>query len=700
MADEDEDFGQGDKPADEQDFGQGDKPAEDFGEGDKPAERAWSDVPLEAVKNIPSSAYHLGEGIYQTVAHPIETAQNLGAIGGGVLQYLGAMGGEEYKPYAAAVGQMLKDRYGGTDAIKNALATDPVGVAADVSMILSGGAMAAGRVPSLAGALSQAARYTDPLAAAGRVAGAVGRGVGRTAAEMAGVTTHVGPEPFMQAAKAGYEGGQAGKEFRENVTGRAPASEAVEEAGQAVEGLQRKRAAEYQAGMTQKIDPLRRQLNLNQLGRALQDITRDQVYRSPTTGQQFVTNKATEKVRNQIFDKVSEWAAIGDRSPSSLDALKKAIYDIRDTTQYGTPERLVTQRASNAINQTLKKAVPDYAEIMSGYQKASQDLHALQTELSLSPEKIDAGRIDTALRKLQSTLRNNVNTSFTRRRELAQFLVDNGAPNLMYKLAGQALQPYAPRGLGRLGLQIGSEMVGILGLTGLAPAAIAPMVAAAITSSPRLMGEASYLGGRAAGIGARAAQRLPGGLGRPTAAVGRLQRTSEGLPFYQAQEQEEEPSADRAPMRRDGGAVDAPGSERTRRKVQAASLEPRSGLDASRQLPEQEERQDPSIDTLKSRFGTWQYDPSDRGYRPRDYDPEPDAPTIRPGTPMWGEPYKLQLADGGTVKKTKAAVHYEKPSQHKGQRCMICSMFRRPNGCTAVDGHIYPTGWCELFDRK
>jgi hypothetical protein len=82
---------------------------------------------------------------------------------------------------ARQFGGQMADRYGTRDAIYNTLATDPVGFAADMSTLLSGGASVAGRAGKVgtAGVLNKMAQATNPvnvLKPAGRaVAKAAGR---------------------------------------------------------------------------------------------------------------------------------------------------------------------------------------------------------------------------------------------------------------------------------------------------------------------------------------------------------------------------------------------------------------------------------------------------------------------------------------------------------------------------------------------
>ncbi len=57
------------------------------------------------------------------------------------------------------------------------------------------------------------------------------------------------------------------------------------------------------------------------------------------------------------------------------------------------------------------------------------------------------------------------------------------------------------------------------------------------------------------------------------------------------------------------------------------------------------------------------------------------------------EDFSMALA-----KRTKAAVNYT-PRAAQHQRCDDCRHFRKPSGCTLVEGHIAAAGWCKLFER-
>jgi hypothetical protein len=145
-----------------------------------PARRnyAASEVPVEFVKNIPSSATETAKGIYHAVTHPIDTVKTLTqAVIGGVYNVLPESAQKYWKDVsvnpellnenikiANAMGGMYKDRYGDFEKIKRTFAEDPVGAASDLSMIFTGGAMATAKVPVVGAALKTAAAVTNPLA--------------------------------------------------------------------------------------------------------------------------------------------------------------------------------------------------------------------------------------------------------------------------------------------------------------------------------------------------------------------------------------------------------------------------------------------------------------------------------------------------------------------------------------------------------
>lgn len=50
-------------------------------------------------------------------------------------------------------------------------------------------------------------------------------------------------------------------------------------------------------------------------------------------------------------------------------------------------------------------------------------------------------------------------------------------------------------------------------------------------------------------------------------------------------------------------------------------------------------------------------------------------------------------------KASKAEAKYQ-GHPHKGQRCDHCTMWRPPQGCSAVAGTIAAEGWCSFYKRS
>jgi hypothetical protein len=149
------------------------------GSGIPKQRRSFSDVPGEALANVGTSAANFYKGLITAITNPVQTVSGALDVGAGALQNLlpkelvDLVNQIDNKPEAAkravdaanAVGGFYKDRYGSIDALKNTLATDPVGAAADLSTLFTGGASATARVaPTTSKVLTTAAKYTNPLA--------------------------------------------------------------------------------------------------------------------------------------------------------------------------------------------------------------------------------------------------------------------------------------------------------------------------------------------------------------------------------------------------------------------------------------------------------------------------------------------------------------------------------------------------------
>ena len=136
---------------------------------DKPLN--WSDVPLEAAKNIPSSAYNVVKGLASIPvgvvksALPYATQGPFGAPAAMVTDAANAIYNDPgmLKRFGQSAWNGLVNRYGSEEAIKKTIATDPVGFALDASMLYGGVENLASKVARGAGDVAKAADVSKPF---------------------------------------------------------------------------------------------------------------------------------------------------------------------------------------------------------------------------------------------------------------------------------------------------------------------------------------------------------------------------------------------------------------------------------------------------------------------------------------------------------------------------------------------------------
>lgn len=138
-----------------------------------------TEVPVEAVKNLPESAGKFVGGVVQAVTSPLQTLTGILDAGAGALRnslpqgVVNFIDRFEVDPEAAqravqtanAIGGMYKDRYGSYEGIKRTFAEDPVGAAADLSTLLTGGGAAATKLGATqtGAALSRTGAAINPM---------------------------------------------------------------------------------------------------------------------------------------------------------------------------------------------------------------------------------------------------------------------------------------------------------------------------------------------------------------------------------------------------------------------------------------------------------------------------------------------------------------------------------------------------------
>ena len=448
---------------------------------------------LQAGTNAPRSLYNLGKDVVTAVTSPIDTLTGLAELTMGVFQNLTPLDLQKSfgaspddvkrtKEMANAVGQFYKDRYGSIDGAKRAFAQDPAGVLADASTVLGVGAVATpAKLAKTTSGLKTAAAAVDPLNLAVKGSVAATKFGANRAADVLGLMTGAGSTPIKEAAKAGVIGGERAKTFRQNIQGSVEMTDALDAAKANLAKMQSDKQAMYRSNM-QVIKNDATVLDFADVDSALADAQKLVSYK----GQ--VKNEAAAAKLAEAQKRVDDWKTLDPaefHTPEGMDALKQSVGDILESIPF-------EQKAARAavgdvyakIKKTISKQAPSYEKVMREYTLASENIREIERSLSLGKK----ASVDTAMRKLQSLTRDNVNTNYGQRAKLAKQLEEAGGQDFMPALAGQALQSFTPRGIQQ----------GVSSLTGLGAFSVGGLPAAlgtAAASSPRLVGESAYLSG-------------------------------------------------------------------------------------------------------------------------------------------------------------------------------------------------------------
>ena len=480
----------------------------------------YGEMLRQAVVNAPASAgqfvKNTASGLYEAATSPVQTVSGLmDAAAGGLQNALPKSVTDfinqfETNPEAAqravtaanAVGGAVKERLGSVENIKKTIATDPVGFVGDLSLLLTGAgaavrgpAMVAGAVArklpaagnvastmsNVADKLSTAANVTNPINAMVKAPGMAYDLAGALTKQGLSLKTGVGTEPITQAVKAGREGNTT---FLENMRGQVPITQVLDDAKTNLAQMNLDKQKDYRSGMV-NIQNDKSVLDFAGIDKAVKDAENMAYFKGK------VKDKTAATVLDNIKAKISDWKKSDPaefHTPEGMDNLKQSLWE--DFGKLGMEEKTAYSAGKqiyDAVKNQISTQAPEYSKVMKNYSEASDQIKEIERALSLG----NKASADTAMRKLQSLMRNNVNTNYGQRLELAKQLEAMGGNQIMPALAGQALSEWTPRGLQRA--TTGPEA--FLAYSAGGPALAALDLAA---SSPRLVGEAAYKYGQMA----------------------------------------------------------------------------------------------------------------------------------------------------------------------------------------------------------
>jgi len=414
------------------------------------------------------------------------------------LSKLGIVDSKDKEELVDAMGDYLSGRYGSTDAFMNSLRTDPAGVTSDIAGIVTGGASIAAKAPGKVGQIAkqveEASSYVDPVNVVGRAGEKVLDATGMVAKNALGVSTGVGPDNIQGVFDAAREGGDASATSAQFLRGRGNAFDIVEDFDDGVELFKKQAQSQYLHGKSG--------LGLNELQAdyaPIDDFVRKDlgkiVYPEGLKGETpFKTalgdfTNLYKSLKTQVNNYMMN---PNNQSVASMDGLKKSMDIMISQLPENVPSTVsaIFYKARRKVRDEIERLAPEYGEVMKPYEEAQELLNEFRTEFRADREQ----SANQVLRKLQQSLRNNVNTNFGEKLNLLKQIDDmDEATNIVASISGRAMSDYMPAGIARYA---GPTAGATFGLTGNIP----EMAAVLTGSSPRVVGEVTRGAGQFRGL--------------------------------------------------------------------------------------------------------------------------------------------------------------------------------------------------------
>lgn len=301
-----------------------------------------------------------------------------------------------------------------------------------------------------------------------------------------GLSTGAGEEAISQAFKAGKAGNQ---EFLANMKNEVPMENVLNQAKEALYEMRSQRGKAYREGI-ESTKGNQVFLDFQPIKQAFTE-TLDSLKSKGIGEEASKVGPDTMKKVNEIKGILNEW----EKKPTlhtagGLDDLKQRLDDVYTEGMTDQAKRILSSTRS-AVKNTIVAQDKNYAKTMADYEEALALEREIERSLSLGKGKSQ----EAALKKLQSLTRNNVNTDYGFRQQLANKLMTQGGKDLMPAIAGQALNSWTPRGIVGQGADIGALVAALSN-----PASALSLAPMAAITSPRLMGTAAYGAGKASNV--------------------------------------------------------------------------------------------------------------------------------------------------------------------------------------------------------
>lgn len=416
-------------------------PTQNFAVQEGAVDMPWTEVASKAAVNFPGSVVDVAKSTIHPFLNMRETAESLGHLGRGLYSKAEGAVGVKQDPEkkardeaaANAVGEYFGDRYGSMAGFKKAIASDPAGVIADMSVPFTLGGGLAARVPGAIGKVGEAAKiagtYMDPLTLGIKgTAAATELASKNLAAPIMALKSGASVGSLRDAFDAGYN---TNKEFMRHYLGKGSQDEVIDAVTGAIRDVAKDRSDAYLRGMS----GLNSQAQLpytdivNTLGAAKNS------HISPGGTKHKTAIAALAEAENEINQWQNQTLKAGSHTIADMDGLKQALDEIRAKYK-GDPKAYQSLTdVRNSVRNTIAAVDPKYANIMESYAEASRRLHELRTEFRTN-SNVPINKQMRAIIKARDSLHGD--------KFIEQIAAKN--PDIPYMIAGQELSQLKPYG--------------------------------------------------------------------------------------------------------------------------------------------------------------------------------------------------------------------------------------------------------------
>ena len=428
-----------------------------------------------------------GAGALTQLAGFPDAGNRLVEVGGAMTQ-----GAKSVAPVAGTVGQIGSYAlpYGAAQRTLNTVGAVPQ--VAKVTNMIPSFARATGQQAAIGGTTGYALTPDQENRQEGGTYGAIGGAAGEfikpivkfggnLTSEVLGNLSGVGSQAYKTAYNAAVQGGDKLKALASNLRKQAPMENVVDDALLGLTNMGKNLQNQYRSGMID-IKNDKTVLDFTGIDKALNDAQNLGIFKGKVTNPEIISQV------NKVKGIVDDWKKQNPNefhTPEGMDELKKVIgIELEKIPFEQATLRKAVGGIYSSVRDEIKKQAPVYDTVMKKYSEGLDQATELKKALGLGKKS----SVDTALRKLQSVMRDNVNTNYGNRVNYAETLEQASGKPIMAQLAGQALSSPTPRGLQRV----------LPSFTGLGAFALDPMYLATLPAqSPRLMGEATILAGKA-----------------------------------------------------------------------------------------------------------------------------------------------------------------------------------------------------------